>query len=234
VTAGADSAPRSDYRIVVVDDHSLFSEALELTLAIEGYDVRSIAFPETGLPKDELLTAVLDHRPHLVLLDLALGPSGDGAELVGPLARTGIDVVVLTASQDRGRWGEAVHLGARKVLSKGAPLRASLGVVRRLRQGLSVTTVEEREELVRHFHEHRVRQLDLRRRLELLTPRETEVLGRLMSGETVRETAGAWAVSEATVRTQVKAILAKLGVSSQVAAVGMARQAGWAGSSSRA
>ena len=231
VTTGAGTASRKDFRIVVVDDHSLFSEALELTLAIEGYDVATIPLPPEGMSTEELLAAVLARRPRLVLLDLALGASGDGVNLVGPLASAGIDVVVLTAVRDRGRWGEAVRHGARKVLSKGSPLRESLGVVRRLQHGLAVTTVDEREHLVRLFQEHRLQQHDLRRRFALLTAREAEVLGRLMDGTTVREIAGGWQVSEATVRTQVKAVLAKLEVSSQIAAVGLARQAGWAATS---
>jgi two-component system, NarL family, nitrate/nitrite response regulator NarL len=53
------------------------------------------------------------------------------------------------------------------------------------------------------------------------------VLGHLMRGQTVHEIATTSFVSEATVRTQVKAILAKLEVSSQIAAVGLAHQIGW-------
>ena len=48
-----------------------------------------------------------------------------------------------------------------------------------------------------------------------------------MGGQTVREIARSAVVSEATVRTQVKSILAKLEVSSQLAAVGLANQVGW-------
>jgi DNA-binding NarL/FixJ family response regulator len=229
VPTGSATAPRRDFRIVVVDDHALFSDALELTLGIEGYDVRSVPLPETGLPMPELLARILGQAPRLVLLDLDLGPSGDGVELVTPLAAAGVDVVVLTAAVDRGRWGEAIRSGARKVLSKGAPLGESLGVVRRLYQGLAVTTAHEREQLIRHHQEARARQQERRRRLGLLTARESQVLGRLMEGLTVREIAAASTVSEATVRTQVKAVLAKLEVCSQVAAVGLARQAGWPG-----
>ena len=57
--------------------------------------------------------------------------------------------------------------------------------------------------------------------------RESEVLGHLMKGRAVREIAGLSVVSEATVRTQVKSILAKLEVSSQLAAVGLAHEIGW-------
>jgi two-component system, NarL family, nitrate/nitrite response regulator NarL len=227
VTTAAGTASRRDFRIVVVDDHALFTDALGLTLGIEGYDVRAIALPPEGMSTGELLTTVLAQRPRLVLLDLGLGASGDGVELVGPLASAGIDVVVLTAEPDRGRWGEAVRHGARKVLSKSAPLRESLGVVRRLQQGLAVTTVDEREHLVRLHREHRLQLQERRRRLGLLTQREGGVLGELMEGRAVREIAAAWGVSEATVRTQVKSVLAKLEVSSQLAAVGLARESGW-------
>jgi DNA-binding NarL/FixJ family response regulator len=48
-----------------------------------------------------------------------------------------------------------------------------------------------------------------------------------MNGQPVRDIARQSFVSEATVRTQVKSILAKLGVTSQLAAVGAAHQAGW-------
>ena len=57
--------------------------------------------------------------------------------------------------------------------------------------------------------------------------RETEVLGHLMKGRAVRQIAERGAVSEATVRTQVKSILAKLEVTSQLAAVGVAHRVGW-------
>jgi two-component system, NarL family, nitrate/nitrite response regulator NarL len=53
------------------------------------------------------------------------------------------------------------------------------------------------------------------------------VLGHLMEGHTVHDIAALSVVSEATVRTQVKSILAKLEVSSQIAAVGMAHHVGW-------
>jgi len=68
---------------------------------------------------------------------------------------------------------------------------------------------------------------DLERRLELLTPREAQVLGHLMEGRPVRDIAHVSFVSEATVRTQVKSILAKLEVTSQLAAVGAAHLVDW-------
>jgi DNA-binding NarL/FixJ family response regulator len=146
---------------------------------------------------------------------------------VEPLAGSGAGVVVVTGSTDRARWGDAIRSGARKVLSKSEPLSEILAAVRRIIAGLPVMDREEREELVAEWTRHRFEAQGLQERLELLTVREREVLGHLMKGRAVREIAGLSVVSEATVRTQVKSILAKLEVSSQLAAVGMAHEIGW-------
>jgi two-component system, NarL family, nitrate/nitrite response regulator NarL len=218
---------RSQFRVVIVEDHVLFAESLELALTVEGYDVRRVAVPEKEQAPGALISAILRRRPRVVLLDLDLGRFGDGERLVAPLARAGVNVLVVTASVDRARWGEAVRYGARKVLPKSRPLNDILAAVRRINQGLQVMTREEREELLRTWATERAGLADLEARLDLLTVREREVLAHLMRGHTVREIAETGVVSEATVRTQVKSILAKLGVTSQLAAVGLAHKVGW-------
>jgi two-component system, NarL family, nitrate/nitrite response regulator NarL len=146
---------------------------------------------------------------------------------VEPLARGGAHVVVVTGSTDRSRWGRAVLHGARTVLSKRGPLQDITATVRRIHLGLPVLLPDERTELVAEWHRHRDELAGARRRLESLSARESQILAHLMKGRAVREIAGLSVVSEATVRTQVKAILAKLQVSSQLAAVGVAHEAGW-------
>ena len=218
---------RSQFRVVIVEDHVLFAESLELALTVEGYDVRRVAIPDKEQAPGALVTAIARRRPRVVLLDLDLGRFGDGEKLIAPLARVGFNVVVVTASIDRARWGEAIRYGARKVLSKSRPLNDILATVRRLNQGLQVMTPEEREALLQQWATDRAGLVDLVARLDRLTVREREVLAHLMRGQTVREIATESVVSEATVRTQVKAILAKLEVTSQLAAVGMAHKVGW-------
>ena len=218
---------RSQIRIVIVEDHVLFAESLELALTVEGYDVRRMTVPDNGNAPGTMIAAVVRLRPRIVLLDLDLGRFGDGLRMVAPLAKAGVNVVVVTASSERPRWGEALRHGARTVLSKSRPLNDILAAVRRITHGLPVMDVEEREELLRLWQQRRAELADLERRLELLTPREAQVLGHLMEGHTVHDIATLSVVSEATVRTQVKSILAKLEVSSQIAAVGMAHHVGW-------
>lgn len=220
------TTPRSKLRVAILEDHALFAESLELALSLEGYDVSRIPIAADATPQ-AALAAVYAARPQIVLLDLDLGRIGDGVRLIAPMAKAGINVVLVTASNDRARWGEGLRNGARRVLSKSQPLNDILSTVRRLHQGLPVMDRQEREELITYWRERGLERVALHRRLALLTPREETVLGELMHGRTVRDIAAESVVSEATVRTQVKAILAKLEVSSQIAAVGLANTAGW-------
>ncbi|WP_439936974.1 response regulator transcription factor [Nocardia sp. N13] len=218
---------RADHRVLIIDDHVLFAESLELALSLEGYDVRRLELPAEGGSMATLRSLALRANPRTVLLDLDLGRFGDGVNLIGPLAKAGINVVVLTASEELGRWGGCMRLGARRVLPKSGALQQALATVRRLHQGLPVTSRDELEALLDAWARERQAHDDLRRRLDLLTPRERQVLGALIEGRTVRAISQESVVSEATVRTQVKSILNKLEVSSQLAAVGMANQVGW-------
>jgi DNA-binding NarL/FixJ family response regulator len=214
-------------RIAIVEDHLLFAESLELALAREGHDVHRVAIGERATPVGGLLAAILRVRPRVVLLDLDLGAMGSGARLVEPLARAGIAVVVLSGGLDRPRWGECLRHGARTVLPKSTSLNTVLSTIRLIGDGRPVIGREEREGLLSSFHEEKHEHQQLRSRLDLLTAREREILGHLMLGRPAREIARRSFVSEATVRTQVKSILAKLGVPSQVAAVGVAHRARW-------
>lgn len=222
-------AARAEHRVLIIDDHVLFAESLELALSLEGYDVRRLELPEEGGSMATVRSLALRANPRTVLLDLDLGRFGDGMNLIAPLAKAHANVVVLTASEDVGRWGACMRQGARKVLPKSGSLQQALATVRRLHQGLPVTSREELEGLLETWARERRAQDDLRRRLDLLTPRERQVLGALIEGRTVRAISEQSVVSEATVRTQVKSILSKLEVSSQLAAVGMANHVGWKG-----
>lgn len=219
---------RAGTRVALVEDHSLFAESLEIALEMEGHTVRRIPLPPGGRSVTTLLPLIFRARPRVVLLDLDLGTYGNGARLVEPLAATGIHVVVVTASTDRSRWGECLRYGARKVLSKSSPLNDILATIRKVNEGLPVMSRDEREDLLTNWHKQRHEVQAIRQRLEKLTQREGEVLAQLMEGHAVREIARNSVVSEATVRTQVKSILAKLEVTSQLAAVGAAHHARWA------
>jgi two-component system, NarL family, nitrate/nitrite response regulator NarL len=206
-------------RITIVEDHELFAEALDVALTIEGHQVHRVPFSQHTWPQGNPFDAILRSRPQVVLLDLNLGSATNGAHVVQPLTAVGIAVVVVTGSTDRARWGEVLALGARTVLPKSAPLNTILATIRMIEEGRRVLPREERDRLLACYQEQRGEAMDRRARLESLTMREREILDHLTDGMQVRDIAHESFVSEATVRTQVKSILAKLGVSSQLAAV---------------
>lgn len=214
-------------RVTVVEDHLLFAEALDLALTLEGHDVRRVATDGHRLDAEHLCAAILRTQPSVVLLDLDLGQSANGARVVRPLATAGVAVVVVTGSASPERWGECLRHGARIVLPKSSGLNTILATIRMIGEHRRVLAREERERLLRCYDEERCSLQLTRARLETLSRREREVLAELMDGRQVREIARDNFVSEATVRTQVRSILTKLGVSSQLAAVGVALKARW-------
>jgi two-component system, NarL family, nitrate/nitrite response regulator NarL len=220
------SAPRGA-RVAVVEDHALFAESLEIALSVRGYDVRRVDLPVSSRKVSTLLPAIVRTRPGIVLLDLDLGEHGRAVQLIEPLSDAGIAVVIVTANQNRVEWAECMRRGARKVLAKNTHLSDILATVRGIDDGSPVVSDEERAELARLWRTQGGPAQELRGRFDLLTHREEAVLGYLLRGHHVEEIATLSIVSAATVRTQVKSILAKLEVSSQLAAVGLAYRVGW-------
>jgi two-component system, NarL family, nitrate/nitrite response regulator NarL len=218
--------PASEANVVIIDDHQLFAQSLEIALTAAGHEAERVELPVSS-STGPLISKVLNRRPKLLLLDLDLGPYGDGFALIEPISRAGTDVVVVTGTEEPGRWARAVMSGARKVLAKTSPLSTVVTTVDRLLKGLPVMTREERDLLLSAWTKQREGNEQLWDMFDQLTLRESEVLGLLMQGHTVRDVARHSNTAETTVRTQVKSILAKLEVSSQLAAVGLAYQVGW-------
>ena len=218
----------SPFRVTVVDDHTLFAESLVIALRHWAIDARSVGPSSPTTTSANLVRAILDTRPRVVLLDLDLGLVGDPMDLVSTLAdEGGISVVGVTGSSDLARYGAALARGADAVIPTSASFRHVVETVERTRDGLSVMSESQRRQLLLAYREAAELDRDLRVRFSRITRREAEVLGQLMVGRQVTEIARTRFVSEATVRTQVKSILAKLQVSSQLTAVGLAHEVGW-------
>ncbi len=219
-------------RVAIVDDHAVVVEALRMSLDLKGFE--TVDMRPASADVDALVRSVVAAQADVVLLDLQLGPAGDGKRLIPSLVRQRQRVVVLTGISDRARWGACLAAGAVGVLPKTAHLQVIVDAVQRAAQGVPVVSPRLRQDLLQVWQARSSVDDDRRRRLSRLTPRESDVLLQLIHGKRVREVAKEAFVSEATVRTQVKSILAKLGVNSQLAAVALARDAGWAASMSRA
>lgn len=214
-------------RIAVVDDHAVLADAVASALEDEGYIVRLIDLSDAHATLASVLASTLRSAARMVLLEPSLGRVGNGLRLVRPLATSGTSVVVLTGIGDRVAWGEALLQGAKAVLPKTCQLADVVAAARSVRDEQPLMSAEERQELVDAALRERDEVRTIRARLDRLTRREAEVLAALMQGVQVRDIARSAYVSEVTVRTQVKRVLAKLQTTSQLAAVGAAYRAGW-------
>jgi DNA-binding NarL/FixJ family response regulator len=212
--------------LLVVDDHELVRAALVATLRGEGID----AYACTQATISGILAEARTLPPGVVLLDLDLGTGPDGAHIDGidavkGLRAAGWTVLVLTGNPGvrSARIAAAIAAGAVGQVPKISSFDALVGTVRQVISGASVMTPEERRGWL---DRDRAERLATRRRDELLgrlTARERVVLEQLAKGRRASEIATDSVVSVTTVRSQIRAILAKLELSSQLTAVALLR-----------
>lgn len=214
-------------RVALVEDHALLAEALLLSLPPSRFEVEIVPLTPPPPSRTALIGAICGFQPDVVLLDLDLGPLGDGHQLIRPLTQAGCRVVVLTGWRKTTRWGSCLHEGALTVLPKSAPLERIVDTLDRVTAGLLAIPRQDREEMISRWRAERSSDDAHRQRLDRLTQREAFVLQELIGGKRVAQVAREAYLSEATVRTHVKSILAKLEVSSQLAAVALARNTDW-------
>jgi DNA-binding NarL/FixJ family response regulator len=210
-------------RVLIVDDHELLTESLRLALCAEGYDVEV-----PPITPADVFASAQRNPPDVVLLDLDLGTQGgDGSVLVEALAVGGAQVVVMSGTSDQLRVAGCLEGGACGFVSKSAPLDELLVAVRAAGAGERVMPEPERLELLASLRRARAERKHELAPFEELTGREQFVLAQVIDGRSAADIAEAAFVSEATVRTQIRAVLGKLGVRSQLAAVAAARRVGW-------
>ena len=217
------SAASGRPRLLLVDDHQLLVETLQMSLRQAGFDV---SVPSAAC-FDQVLATAAEVRPTLVVLDLDLQGSGYGYDLIGPLRELGAEVLVLTGSTDRIELARCLESGALGIASKTHGFGNVLDQIRRAAAGETVTPVTERAQLLADLSTHRRATEKRKAPFEALSARERDVLRQIVDGHQAAAIAKTSFVSLATVRTQIRSILMKLDVTSQVAAVALARQGRW-------
>lgn len=210
-------------RVLVVEDHALLGDSLAVALSAEGYEV---ARPEALDPPSVLATAT-SFVPQVVLLDLRLDEDTTALPMIGPLRDLGASVVMVTGETNRVALAECVEAGAVGLVHKSEPFDAFIDAVARTAELRVTLSRRERDELLRTLADHRAADRERNEPFDQLTVREQQILAGLMDGLNAAELAARDYVALATVRSQIRAVLAKLGVNSQLAAVALARAAGW-------
>lgn len=185
--------------------------------------VRALVDSQDGLrvvgEADDLASALRvcrEQRPQVMLMDLSLGEAAGGAEITAALRELdpAPEVLVLTTYDTEADILRAMDAGARGYLLKDAPPDELFAAIRATARGETVLAPSVAATLVRRAGRSSAP--------EVITDREVEVLELLATGVGNRELARALFVSQATVKSHLAHIYAKLGVDTRAGAVAAA------------
>ncbi|GAA4552566.1 response regulator transcription factor [Amycolatopsis samaneae] len=203
--------------VLIADDHPVVRDGLRGIFTGEhGFEVLG----EAG-DGAEAVTLAQRLRPAVVLMDLRM-PGTDGVAAITELARLGnpARVLVLTTYDTDSDVVPAIEAGATGYLLKDAPREELFRAVRAASRGEAVLSPAVASRLMGRMREPA---------REPLSQREIEVLALVARGSTNKEAAKKLFISEATVKTHLLHVYAKLGVKDRAAAVAVAFERGLLG-----
>jgi DNA-binding NarL/FixJ family response regulator len=211
-------------RVLIADDQALMRGGLRMILEAQR-DIDVVAEAADGR---EAIEAARRHRPDVALMDIRM-PGLNGIEATqqllagpGPAPR----VLMLTTFDLDEYVYDALKAGASGFLLKNAPPAQLADGVRAIAAGESLLAPDITRRLIEE-HVRRPRATgEIPAALEALTEREVEVLRHIAHGATNAEIAATLVISEATVKSHVGRILAKLGLRDRVQAVVLAYECG--------
>jgi DNA-binding NarL/FixJ family response regulator len=203
-------------RVVVVDDQPVVRSGI---VRILGPDDGFKVVAECG-DGDEVASAVAEHRPDLVLMDVRMRRM-DGVTATRMLADGGSTAPVLvltTFDDDDALWG-ALDAGAAGFVLKDASAEDLIAAARAVAGGAAWLDPKVTPRVLTAFRSNVRPRLAEAVKIDELTGREHDVLRLMARGRTNGEIAAELFVSEATVKTHVGAIFTKLGVRDRAAAI---------------
>ncbi len=211
-------------RIVVVAAQNLVGEAVRMALHHRGFRAVSVRWPSEHRLLRESHRRVASAAPEAGILVCDLRDPARVREAKALIRSTPLRWLVLVDDPDSIQQGAMVSVGVRGVLAMSTGLDELSQTLSRVLSDEELMTPETRERLVRDWREQEATQRRINRQLASLTPREMQVLLCLYEGLPVKAIAGMLGVAEGTVRSQVKSVLRKLDVGSQLEAVAAVRQ----------
>ncbi len=216
--------PPAQIRVLVVDDQDLVRAGFCVILdAAEG--VRVVGEAGNGA---EAVAAARALDPDVVLMDIRM-PGMDGLEATRQIAgraEGGPKIVILTTFDLDDYVYEALRAGASGFLLKDAPRHDLIAAVRAAAAGDAMLAPSVTRLVIETFARRPPAMAPSPSRLASLTARERDILGLIARGRSNAEIAADLVVSEATVKTHVSRLLAKLGLRDRVQAVILAYETG--------
>jgi DNA-binding NarL/FixJ family response regulator len=208
-------------RVVLADDHPMFRFGIAAVL----HDAPEVELVGEAADGRELIDLVAEHRPDVVITDLAMpGLDGVGATRELLARDAALAVLVLTMHDDDESVFAAMRAGARGYLLKGADRAELVRSVLTVAAGDAVYGAAVARRIIDFFTG--AHQQFAASAFPDLTPREREVLDLLATGARNSHIAGRLGMTDKTVRNHISAILLKLQVPDRTAAAVKARDAG--------
>ena len=200
----------SRLRVMIVDDHRVVREGLQLALEIEE-NIEVVG--EAGEGR-EAVEKAQELKPDLILMDVMM-PGMNGIDACQEIRELFPEtrVVMLTASSDQESVTSSLVAGAQGYVLKAASRDELLRALRAVGRGESILDPSVTRIVTEGFS--RLVGQERAREVEQLTPREKEVLLLVAQGATNREVAEQLVISEFTARNMVSNILGKLGLRSR-------------------
>ncbi|RVU40590.1 response regulator transcription factor [Rheinheimera riviphila] len=204
-------------RIAVIDDQTLVRQGIVSLLSLAA-DLTVVAQAANGAGIVELIQ---QHQVDVVLMDIQM-PQVSGIDALHLLnqAQSKVPVIILTTFDDNDRVLQAMQAGARGYLLKDVALELLVDAIHTVHRGGSLLQPAITDKILASFLQRKTDEPSAEdQHAEALSGKELEILRLLATGFSNREIAAAVFKSEGTVKNQVSAILAKLGVRDRTKAV---------------
>ena len=198
-------------RVLAVDDHPLLREGIAALIGSEE-DMELVGEASNGR---EALDLFRKQQPDVTLMDLQM-PEMNGIDAIGAIRGEFPDarIIVLTTHPGDVQVSRALKAGARAYLLKGMLRKELMETSRAVHAGQKRLSSEAAAEIAEHAADN------------ALTPREIDVLCLVAAGNANKEIGARLSLTEVTVKSHVKNILAKLGASDRTHAVTIALKRG--------
>lgn len=201
-------------RILIVDDHVFSREALAFLL--DHQEDMEVTAQVSSMGE------ALEHIEcsDVAIVDLYL-PDGNGIELIRKIHSVSQSAhsLLLTAKNDLVTFARALEAGADGALHKSASINDIIVAVRKANNGEAIHTPKEIMDMLHYAGRYRESHQQMQNLMNLLTPRERELLQAIADGLNDHEISEKLSISVRTVQTHVANILGKLGVESRLQAL---------------